>query len=182
MIYLVSGFWRSGTSMMMRALQAGGLDIAYTMQRTNYIALHGYEPTPGGVYETDAAEFRRPDFVQVYDGKALKVPLTELMNLPAHEYKLIFMLRNPEAIRRSMLKYAPTALFPQEDLTWIYHEVVATLYMALTNGINTLWVQYENVISDPIWDFEIIRDFGIPIDVKKAASVVDVRLQRNKEI
>jgi hypothetical protein len=179
MIYIVSGLWRSGTSMMMKALQAGGMPISYTMKQTDYVALHGYEPTPGGVFETDRTELTRSDFVQVYDGRVLKVPYTDLFSLPAHEYKLIFMLRSPESIRKSMLKYAPTALFPQEDLTWFYSQVIDTL-STLQGGFELLWLNYENVVSQPFIEFERIRTFGIPINIGKAASVVDAHLQRNE--
>lgn len=181
MIYLVSSFYRSGTSMMMRCLEAGGMKIAYTMKQTNHIAFHGYEPTPDGVYETASHEFRRPDFIQVYDGKALKIPLHTLLDLPKHEYKLLFMLRKPESIRQSMLRYSPTALFWNEDLTWFYSKTITVLMEELDKrgDFNTLMVQYEDIINDPIEEFTVIYDFGFPIDVKKASKIVDARLERN---
>jgi hypothetical protein len=181
MIYLVSSFYRSGTSMMMRCLDAGGMDISYTRRQTNYVALHGYEPTPGGIYETAVAEFRKPDFTQVYDGKAVKIPLHMLLGLPKHEYSLIFMLRNPASIRKSMFRYAPTALFPNEELTWFYPQVVDALMdkLASRGDFRVLKLGYEDVMDNPVAGFEQIRDFGFPIDVEKAVRLVDARLQRN---
>lgn len=168
---------------MMRCLEAGGMSIAYTMKQTNHVAFHGYEPTPGGVYETDPREFRRPDFIQVYDGKALKIPLHTLLDLPKHEYKLLFMLRNPDSIRLSMLKYSPTALFWNEDLTWFYSQALIVLMEELDKRGDfyplMVLVSYENIINDPLKEFEIIRDFGFPIDAEKAAKIVDARLERN---
>jgi hypothetical protein len=166
----------------MRCLNAGGMEIAYTIQQTNYIALHGYEPTPGGIFETDVTEFRRSDFVQVYDGKVLKIPLYMLEYLPRHAYKLLFMLRDPEAIRRSMFKYAPTNLFPHEELTWMYSRVTDVLMDVIKKrgDIEVLKVQYEIIVDNPYREFEKIKTFGFPVDVGKAAEIVDARLQRNK--
>jgi hypothetical protein len=181
MIYLVSGLWRSGTSMMMRCLDAGGMEIAYTIEQTNYVALHGYEPTPGGIFETAASEFKRPDFVQAYDGKVVKCPLPTLLELPRHEYKLIFMLRKPKSIRRSMLRHAPTALFPQEDMTWFYEQIFTAIIAELNKrGDFDVWnIQYEDVIDDPYLQLEYPYRRGWPIDYQSAARVVDASLQRN---
>ena len=37
MIYVVTGYWRTGTSMMMKCLEAGGLDALYR-KRTDSVA------------------------------------------------------------------------------------------------------------------------------------------------
>lgn len=182
MIYLVSSFYRSGSSMMMRCLDAGGMQIVYTRKQINYVAFHGYYPTPGGIFETGVSEFRRPDFIQRYDGKAAKATIYNLMDLPRHEYRLIFMLRNPESIRRSMLRYAPTAQFPNEDLTWLYEKATDTILTALEKrgDYQVITTRYEDIINNPVIEFERIRSFGFPIDVDKATGIVDARLQRNK--
>jgi len=168
---------------MMRCLAAGGMEIAYTMKQTNHVAFHGYEPTPGGVYETAAYEFRRPDFIQAYDRKVTKIPLHTLLDLPKYDYKLLFMLRDPESIRRSMLRYLPMALFWNEDLTWFYSQAVLVLLAELERrgdfSVYEIW--YEGIIANPILKFSQIRDFGFPIDVEKASAVVDARLERNNK-
>ena len=54
MLYVVSGFKRTGTSMMMHALIAGGLDGVYSEQRqhiTDKIPEGEYNPNPNGFYE-----------------------------------------------------------------------------------------------------------------------------------
>ena len=54
MLYIVSGFMRTGTSMMMKALEAGGLEAAYQQSREamrkRYADEH-YDPNVGGRYE-----------------------------------------------------------------------------------------------------------------------------------
>ncbi len=53
MIYLVSGDMRTGTSMMMQALEAGGLEAVYNENRDRMNQQYGdkdYQPNGGGFY------------------------------------------------------------------------------------------------------------------------------------
>ena len=52
--YFVSGFMRSGTSMMMACLEAGGMDVAHREQRNQMLEQYSdenYSPNEGGLYE-----------------------------------------------------------------------------------------------------------------------------------
>jgi len=104
MIYIVSGFMRSGTSCMMQCLAAGGLSPAYSEKRENMNKRFGdnsYLPNKGGFYEIAIKEYSEPEFPIKYEGKLIKVMSFGMNNLSVHEYKIVFLKRDPEEIRQS---------------------------------------------------------------------------------
>ena len=104
MIFIVSGFMRSGTSMMMRALEAGGLEAAYDSSRdvmNDKFGDDNYKINPGSFYEILPMKYRGLNFPLDYRGKLIKVLLWGLTNMWVHEYKIVFMLRDFEEIRQS---------------------------------------------------------------------------------
>src|SRR5690606_28529169 len=85
MIYVVSGYMRCGTSMMMEALQAGGLEAAYSERRDVEMNERWGEPgyLPNERYfELDRHDYRRPDFAQAFDGKLVKCLFGGAIRLP----------------------------------------------------------------------------------------------------
>ena len=74
-LYVVSGFMRTGTSMMMKALEAGGLDACYKQSREemkNRYADEHYDPNIGGLYELERKDYQKPNFPRDYEGKLIK--------------------------------------------------------------------------------------------------------------
>lgn len=74
-VYVIGGFMRSGTSMMMRALEAGGMEACYRKSRDQMKARYAddqYDPNAGGLYELERRDYRRPDFPIGYEGKLIK--------------------------------------------------------------------------------------------------------------
>src|SRR6266705_1802013 len=95
-IIIVSGLPRSGTSMMMRMLEAGGIEAMKDNLRP------ADDSNPVGYYE-DARVKRLRDgsheWLESAIGKVVKVVSPLLEYLPRrHSYKLIFMLRSVEEI------------------------------------------------------------------------------------
>ena len=87
---IVSGLPRSGTSLMMRMLEAAGLPVMSDGQR------HADEDNPEGYYEWEAIKTiaSRPGILREAEGKAIKVVSLLLPSLPkGHKYKVIFMDR-----------------------------------------------------------------------------------------
>ena len=121
MIYLVSGFSRSGTSMMMRCLAAGGLSAADDHQFDELNRIYGdetYQPNPNGFFMVaEYGEFMRPDFAEEYEGRLIKIPYEYILSLPHHSYRMVFMLRNPQEIYKSMIRFMPQGFGIQETAT-----------------------------------------------------------------
>src|SRR5690348_4299457 len=102
-IYVVSGFPRSGTSMMMRCLEAGGIPCVYDTRgdeaRNRNTLIPGYVPNPHGFYED--APLQNPDW-SAFRGKCVKVVRDNLHLVPPGErLRVVYMGRDPAEIRRS---------------------------------------------------------------------------------
>jgi len=76
MLCVVSGFMRTGTFMMMKALQAGGLDASYSQSRDTMKDRwkdEHYDPNIGGLYELNRKEYKQKNFPRQFDGRLIKV-------------------------------------------------------------------------------------------------------------
>ena len=88
MITIVSGLPRSGTSMMMQLLAAGGLSLLTDEVRA------ADTDNPKGYYEYEPVKRLMTDsgWLEQAEGKVVKVIAQLLAYLPeGHEYKVIFM-------------------------------------------------------------------------------------------
>lgn len=177
--YIVSGFMRTGTSMMMACLAAAGLDAVYNPVRDKMNKQFGddkYVPNPGGFYELTAADFKDRMFPTKYKGKLIKILYAGLPRCCVGNYQVVFMLRDPEEIRQSF-----EAFFENGDHTHFrnriktYHEDMEEAIARLRNRKDTTVtvLHYRDVVNDPFWAFSLLKESGWPIDVDKAAAVVD---------
>ncbi len=97
---------RSGTSAMMSALVAGGMDGEWSQER-NAIAMNcsddSYKMNPDGLYEVPLKEYHEVDFPLKYQGKLIKVMVwgLETLSVNPEGYKIILMKRDKEEIRQS---------------------------------------------------------------------------------
>jgi len=188
MVYLVSGYMRTGTSMMMKALEAGGMEAVYNPIRENLNKFHGdeyYQPNGGGFYELQRHEYRHRDFPLMYEGKLIKMlfkGLTRLRVLPTG-YRVVFMQRDPEEILQSYDAFFQV----QGGIPEQVHAVINDYYPMMNDNLArlrnrkdtevvTLW--YRAVVENPIGAFEYLWDSGWPIDPQKAAAIVDPTLYR----
>src|SRR5690606_36045182 len=97
-VYIVSGLPRSGTSMMMRMLAAGGLPVLTDEVR------EADSDNPRGYFELEAVKGSAKDasWVRQAPGKAVKVISYLLRSLPADlEYRVVFMRRSLDQVVRS---------------------------------------------------------------------------------
>ena len=90
-ITIVSGLPRSGTSMMMQAINAGGMDALTDNIRKKD------EDNPRGYYEFEPVKKTKQDASWLADarGKVVKMVYRLLYDLPAegYEYRVVFMRR-----------------------------------------------------------------------------------------
>src|SRR3990167_6193895 len=107
MIYIVSGWQRTGTSMMMEALIAGGMDAAWDEAKDKrlhdrYLRENGVVPNER-YFEFEKDEYRKPGFPAAYDGKLIKALYGAIHSLnPALQYKVIYMRRPQQEIIQSL--------------------------------------------------------------------------------
>lgn len=182
-LYVVSGFMRTGTSMMMRALESGGLPAAYQQSRDvmkNRHADEHYDPNFGGLYELEKRDYRERYFPLKYAGrliKALNLGVSRMAVMP-DGIKVVFMRRHPEEVRQSYM-----AFFEQNLRVNDFDRNMADAIQRIENrkdvlSLDVFW--FREVIDFPLAHFEALRDRGWPIDAQAAAALVDPALCRYK--
>lgn len=181
MIYLVTGYMRSGTSLMMQALEAGGLPVIKHPSRralNERCADARYRPNPLDLYEPAWADMRQVDFPRFHDGHALKIVVPWLGRLAVHVYRVVFMRRDPEEIRQSY-EAAFNGHVSVAQIERAVHEALRTL----ANRRDVLEVHelgYADLVQRPS---ESLASLHWPIDIPVAAAVVDpsqYRFQRSR--
>lgn len=175
-LYVVSGYMRTGTSMMMRALEASGLDACYQQSRDvmkNRFADSHYDPNVGGLYELEKRDYKCLDFPRQFEGRLIKGlnMCVVTMNIMS-DIKVVFMRRDSEEIRQSYDAFFDKQLGAIGNLNKRMAGIIERIENRRdVSSLNVFW--YRDVVDDPHTYFQILQRNGWPIDVIKAASVVD---------
>lgn len=180
-IVIVSGLPRSGTSMMMQMIDAGGVDIVSDGNRK------ADESNPKGYYEDDRIKKLKQDnsWVGEAEGKGMKVIAQLLRSLPKeYNYKVIFMRRDMSEILRSqqvMLGKNPND-FPMAIANSFQKELEFIKSWEKTEaGVSIEYVNYRETIDNPMKTAEQVNTFlGGELDIEKMAQAIDPTLYRNK--
>jgi hypothetical protein len=185
-VTIVSGLPRSGTSMMMKMLEAGGLPPLTDNIRS------ADEDNPKGYYEFERVkQLPKGDVAWLPDaqGKVVKVIAALLPSLPGgYPYRVIFMERAmPEVLasQRQML------IRRGEDPHKIPDDVIAKLFEKHLKQVNEwvsqqpnvarLDVNYNEMLKNPQPFIDQIDAFlGHQLDTLKMAAVVDPALHRQR--
>jgi hypothetical protein len=185
-ITIVSGLPRSGTSMMMKMLEAGGLPPLVDQART------ADEDNPKGYYEFERVKKLKDgdvEWVPKARGKAVKIIAALLQYLPANcTYRVLFMRRAmPEVLasQRQMLirRGEDPDKFDDEEVAELFekhlHKIDA--WLAQQPHMRRLDVDYNALIENPRPHLERINRFlDEGLDVEKMIGVVDVSLHRQR--
>jgi hypothetical protein len=184
-VTIVSGLPRSGTSMMMRMLEAGGLPVIIDGVR------QADEDNPRGYYEFEPAKRTREDasWLKTAGGRVVKMVYRLLYDLPGdYRYRVVFMRRNIEEVLASQKKMLHrsgregggiddaqmAALFAKElekFAAWIARQPNFSIHD----------VSYNDLLSEPMRHLlEIDRFLGNRLDVEAMARVVEPGLYRNR--
>lgn len=186
-IYVVSGLPRSGTSMMMKMLEAGGLSPLTDNERT------ADDDNPKGYYEFERVKKMQEgdvEWIHNAPGKVIKVISYLLQHLPAeYEYKVIFMRRAMPEILASQKKMLinrgePTDKVSDEELTILYekHLEKTFAWMNEHKNFSCLQVDYNRLLQDPSSLLPQIQAFiGNRVNSEKMAEVVDPKLYRQRK-
>ncbi len=184
-ITIVSGLPRSGTSMMMKMLTAGGLELLTDNIRA------ADEDNPKGYFEFERVKQIENDKAWLEDarGRVVKLISALLKHLsPAYNYKVIFMRRAmPEilASQRQMLirRGEPADAVPDDKMAAMFNKHVAQVesWLAAQPNIDVLYVSYNEVMKDSHPQAERINLFlGGSLKVEEMVDVVDSALYRQQ--
>lgn len=185
-IILVSGLPRSGTSMMMQMLEAGGIEpVVDHVRKADEDNLKGYyELEKIKVLDKESAWLER-----AYD-KAVKVISFWLYQLPkGNRYKVIFMKREMAEILASQKKMLqrrgqPTDTTSDQVMAEKFNAHLRKLsnWLDQQDNIQSIDICYNEVVSNPAVQSQIINRFlGSRLDVAKMASVVDSLYYRQRK-
>jgi hypothetical protein len=183
-ITIVSGLPRSGTSLMMQMLAAGGMPLLTDLERKPDI------DNPHGYCEWEPAKLlpKQPNLIDEAEGKAVKVISQLLLSVPrGRSYKLIFMERPlPEVLasqdemlkRRGATEPVDPALLTS---AFRHHMQEVIAWLEQREDISICRMGYRKVLADPSASATAVRDFlGVDLNVEAMALAVDPSLYRNR--
>lgn len=186
-VYGVSSFFRSGSSMMMRCLQFGGMTIEYDPKFDRmWWQQEGdksYNPNPKGYFHADDFDTDFPTFYEDHKGHAIKIPRSELTVVAKGAYKVLFMTRDPQEILASMRASTPFRSWGNLEVKVHFYDLIKEETLKRANArsdMEVLEVQYSDVIANPKKELQRIREFGFPINVDHAAQAVEPQLYRHR--
>jgi len=185
-VIVVSGLPRSGTSMMMKMLEAGGLRVFVDNLRTP-------DPdNPEGYYEYERVkQLDKGDTAWVGEaqGQVVKVISALLEHLPAeHRYQVIFMNRNIGEVLASQKKMLQrrgeaTDKVGDEAMADLFakHLEKTTAWLQAQPNFEILFVDYNRLLADPQPQTQAVNRFlGGALDEAQMAAVVNPALYRNR--
>jgi len=185
MITIVSGLPRSGTSLMMQMLVAGGMSALSDGER------QADADNPRGYLEWERIKQlpSDPGCIAEAEGKAVKVISRLLLSLPAgHEYRVVFMQRALAEViasqdqmlrRRGTFREGtdPAVIFAafEKHLREVYGWLDSKAY------VKTLRIPYHEVLSQPKEIAKRVAEFlRIDLNVDAMIERVDASLYRNR--
>ncbi len=185
MITIVSGLPRSGTSLMMQMLNAGGLPVLSDGERK------ADTDNPKGYLEWERIKQlpKDPALIAEAEGKVVKVISQLILSLPSdHEYRVVFMQRPlPEVLKsqEEMLRRrgnsdsnADTSAIEQ---AFQRHLIEVNKWLAGKANVQVSRVHYHRVLREPKAVAEEIAAFlKVPLDIGAMVRQVDGSLYRNR--
>jgi len=184
--YIVSGLERSGTSMLMQIMHAGGLPMAF-----DHSSRPPDDDNPRGYFELEGGKIisRLMDQtfpLENYKGKFIKITAYGLKFLPPGRYKIIYSQRNIEEILDSMEKMAKIKDTERDDTRIVFTKLNNMIIQLIDDreDVDVLHVNYNAIVAEPEENIKNIRDFldAEDIDFEKMLSVVDKKLYRKRRI
>lgn len=184
MITVVSGLPRSGTSLVMQMLAAGGHPILTDAQR------QADEDNPHGYLELEKVKSLERDatWLPESEGKAVKIISFLLNKLPNdHEYRVIFLRRELTEVLQSqaaMLQRRGQPPGPGADVMRSHferHVQTVEEWLNKQPHMQVLNCPYADVVRDPRAMAEAICAFlGQRLDIEKMIQAVDPKLYRQR--
>ena len=184
-VIVVSGLPRSGTSLAMQMIHAGGIPAVTDGERTSD------EDNPRGYFEFEKVKQLKTDKSWLADagGKVVKVIHLLLTELPDDRpYRVVFMRRDLREVVKSqsvMLARSGRAgggLAP-ERLISVYEQQLKAVeaWMAARPGFQRLDVPYAELVAAPgDWVPRINAFLGGTLDEPAMLAAVDPSLHRNR--
>ncbi|MBL6983554.1 MAG: sulfotransferase domain-containing protein [Anaerolineales bacterium] len=185
-IIIVSGLPRSGTSMVMKMLEAGGISPL-----TDHIR-SADDDNPKGYYEFERAKkLKEGDVAWLPEaqGKVVKLIGALLVELPPnYEYRVLFMRRKIEEVLASQTKMlerrGEEKKIDDDTMAVLFQKHIKQVedWMDKQSNLRYLEVDYNAMLEDPLPQVEQIKRFlGGELDEAAMTAVVDPELYRQRK-
>lgn len=185
-VSIVSGLPRTGTSMMMKMIDAGGIPALTDNIRA------ADEDNPKGYYEYEPVKKTKQDssWVEGAVGKVVKLVHLLLLDLPTtYEYRVVFTRRHLDEVVASqdvMLERLGKGGgdIKKEDLIRVYEAQLRKVdaYLEAQRAFSVLHVNYNEIVKDPAPSVTKINEFlGGDLDTAAMMAVVDPKLYRQRK-
>src|SRR5262245_58922492 len=186
-IVVVSGLPRSGTSMMMNMLAAGGLEILSDGQRAADI------DNPKGYFELERIKNLETEtdksYLRAARGKAVKVISFLIKDLPdENDYRVLFMRRDLDEVLASQqkmidrLESADTEADAAAMREAFRNDIARVRVLCRTRpNFALIEIRYREAIADPAAASRAVNEFlGGKLDEAAMRAAVDASLYRNR--
>jgi hypothetical protein len=186
-IVVVSGLPRSGTSMLMKMLDAGGMEIMTDSERVADI------DNPKGYFEyervKDLEKETDKSYIREGRGKVLKVISFLVKDLPKdNDYRVIFMRRDLDEVLASQNKMierlgTEDSTAAEEAMKEAYRNNIVRTRLLCKNRANfeLIEVNYKGTVENPVATVRSVNAFvGGHLDEAAMREAVDGSLYRNR--
>jgi sulfotransferase family protein len=186
-IIVVSGLPRSGTSMMMNMLAAGGLEILADGERVADI------DNPKGYFELERIKNLEKEtdksYLRAARGKAVKVISFLIKDLPGeNDYRVLFMRRDLDEVLASQQKMIDRLESADSDaeaaaMKEAFRNDIARVRMLCRTRPNFALreIRYKDAVADPAAASRAVNEFlGGRLDEAAMRAAVDAALYRNR--
>lgn len=183
-ILVVSGLPRSGTSLVMQMLVAGGVDPVTDGERAADV------DNPRGYLELEAVKRMKAGAEWITDarGKAVKVISHLLGDLPKGEdYRVVFVERDLDEVLASQAKMIERLGRPAPPAETVRRAFETHLqnFDRLAQGFEVLRLRYADLIANPEAATERLAEFASvgrsdPLDAGAMQRAIDPTLYRNR--
>jgi hypothetical protein len=185
-ITIVSGYQRSGTSLMMQMLAAGGIPVLVD----DIFSPDAHNPR--GYFEYLCAnrlgeKDESADWLGEAQGKAVKVFAHRLKFLPAqYDYRIIFMRRKIAEVvaswgKSGLIRGNVKVSEAEQALSLRMEYAVYEAQLMKKANMRALFVRYNELLEDQPGQIGRILDFlGLPLDADAMAEAIDPSLYRNR--
>jgi tetratricopeptide (TPR) repeat protein len=184
-VTIVSGLPRSGTSMMMRMLEAAGVEVMTDRARG------ADEDNPNGYYELEAAKRTRQDasWLDGAEGKAAKVIHVLLPQLPLdRRYRLLMMRRDLDEVVRSQAEMLERSgkrggRLDAPEMKAAFRKQLRRIeaYLDRRPAFTRLDVDYNALLANPEAELpRVARFLGLTCPTQVIREVIDPKLYRQR--
>jgi hypothetical protein len=186
-IVVVSGLPRSGTSMMMRMLEAGGVEILSDGERAADV------DNPKGYFELERIKDLEAEadksYLRAARGKAVKVISFLIKDLPdENDYRIVFMRRDLDEVLASQQKMidrlaSPDTAADAEAMKEAFRNDIARVRVLCRTRANFALVEvhYRDAVANPAAACHTVNEFlGGGLDEAAMRAAVDAALYRNR--